>query len=299
MARTYANFLLFEGVLDNLPSSADPVMLQAVQILFNPSVTVVAKDCATLLGELVTTNSVIEGYIEVATGSPLTQTRINQLLSQGKYITGTRNLHSCLSSTKGGICQVCFQGSFVDLIPPPVGVSLSLQSYLIFQTDVIRGDGINSNYALSQIPGSYGKIVVIQNGIVLPQTAYVIAVDPATGSNSIQFPGPVPVDPVTGVYTVHYYENNSNPFLGYISKTFSGGLLGMNTLPTNKTLLRRSLYEALFSDSFVASMRSTLNQYKLIPATYLNFLDNVPAKLEKVLLMLYIYAIYVNGPKTT
>ncbi len=77
MSRTYANFLLFENVLDNLPDGTGTIMQQAVQMLSSPIVKVVEENCCTLLGKVVTVNYELEGMIDLATDTPIS--RLTQL----------------------------------------------------------------------------------------------------------------------------------------------------------------------------------------------------------------------------
>jgi len=71
-------------------------------------------------------------------------------------------------------------------------------------------------------------------------------------------------------------------------------LLGMQALPSLKPLLRMSLYEAQFSDSFVSMIVEETSKINTIPVTYINYIDSIHDKMEKVLLALYLYAIYSN-----
>lgn len=288
MARTYSNFLLFEDVLDNLPASSDPIMVQAVNFLKNPMFTIVDSDCGTLLGSIRDTSSELEGLIEVATGTPLSQARIRYLLGQGQYKTGVRDLHTCLSHTRGGVCQQCYQGSFLGSTAPHIGTNTSVESSLVYQTDVIIGNAYTSTFPLSQSTDEYYNIKVIWKGSVVNPSSYTL------GYNSITFPFNIPLSNTEGIYIVHFYVKNTESFQGLVSKTYSGGLLGMAPLPTGKTLLRERLYEDMFSDTFIGLMSEVLLQYKMIPSTYFAYVETIHSRMEKVLLILYLYGLYSN-----
>lgn len=285
MSRTYSNFLLFEEILDNTPT-VSPTMTQAVGILLNPLTTVVDEDCNTLLGEIVDTSYELEGLIEVATKSVLTRTRINQLLQQGKYKVGVRNLHTCLSHTNGGICRLCYQGTFPGETAPKVSSNISVPNMLIYQTDVIQGTGYASTFDLSETSDDWYEVKVVKNGVVLNEGS-----DYTLGDSSITFPS-IPTN--SDAYVVHFLKQNTDPFQGYIAKTYSGALLGMEPLPTLKPVLRESLYEQQFSDSFLSMLVEEVNQFKAIPDTYLDYLERVHSRMEKVLLTLYLFAVYSN-----
>lgn len=285
MSRTYSNFLLFEEVLDNIPT-VSPTMTQAVGILLNPLTTVVDEDCNTLLGEIVDTSYELEGLIEVATKSVLTRTRINQLLQQGKYKVGVRNLHTCLSHTSGGICRLCYQGTFPGEAAPNVGSNISVPNMLIYQTDVIQGTGYASAFDLSETSDDWYEVKVVKNGVVLNEGP-----DYTLGDSGITFPS-IPTN--NDAYVVHFLKQNTDPYQGYIARTYSGALLGMEPLPTLKPVLRESLYEQQFSDSFLSMLIEEVKQFKAIPDTYLDYLERVHSRMEKVLLTLYLFAVYSN-----
>lgn len=287
MSRTYANFLLFEEVLDNIPTSS-PVMRQAVGYLLNPMVKVVEEDCGTFLGEMVDTSLELQGKIETVTGDPLTAGRIIQLLSQGTYKVGIRNLTTCLSHTSGGICRKCYAGTYLGDTAPAVGSNLSIPSSLIYQTDVLIGDGATTTFTLSETSDDWYSVKVINQGVIVPSSQYTL------GYNTITFNTAPVLDSTAGLYVVHFHKQNTDPFQGWIAKTYSGSLLGMQALPSLKPLLRMSLYEAQFSDSFVSMIVEETSKIKTIPVTYINYIDSIHDKMEKVLLALYLYAIYSN-----
>lgn len=285
MTRTYANFLLFEDVLDNLPDFS-PVMNQAVQLLLTPTTYIVDEDCGTLLGDVRETTFELEGLTETATGSPLSYNRIVQLLGAGQYKTKIRTLNSCLSHANGGICRTCYESNFLGKIAPQVGSTITLSSLQIYQSDVLIGDNVKQTFNLSQTEDDWYDVVVVHQGLVVDPSEYTL------GEDTITFNTPLPSDRTQGLHVVHFMSGNSEPFLGYIAKTYSGALLGMQPLPTLKPLLRQSLYEAQFSDSMVGIIVEEVTKLKALPTTYKDYLDRVHGKMEKVLLALYLFAIY-------
>lgn len=286
MSRSYANFLLFEDVLDNIPTT-NPVMVQAVNTLLSPMVKIVEDNCGTLLGAVTETSLELEGLTDIATGDVLTPTSIRALLAQGKYKLNLRSLHACNSHLKGGICRKCYQGSHIGEVAPDVGSTISLKSSLIYQTDVVLGTGYSTKFTLSQTTDDYYDIKVLNQGAVVT-TGFTL------GYDYIEFDSIVPQDPVTGAYTVHFLQENTEPFQGLISKTYSGSLLGMQPLPTLPPLLRKELYSSQLSDNFIALMLEAIAPLRVIPSTYLDYLERIHDRLEKVLLILYLYALYSN-----
>jgi len=97
------------------------------------------------------------------------------------------------------------------------------------------------------------------------------------------------------VLLIKYYTNSSNTLLSYISKTFSGGLLGMSPLDLGKTIVKPSLFNTLIPTAVLNEARVDLER-KLpnIPIEYLAYCDTISDVLEKALLIAYLYIIYYN-----
>lgn len=285
MARTYANFLLFEDVLDNLPEDSATIMKQAVEMLLNPSVKLVEEDCGTLLGKVVTTNYELEGLTSLATGFRLSRSYLDFLLSSGIYTVRIRDLHACNSHLKGGICRKCYEATLLGETAPEVGTSLTIATSLIYQSDIIIGNNYTKQFPLSQTEDDWYDVKVIRNGEVIDPSLYTL------GFDYIEFPVTLPTNEI---YVVHFFQENAEPFQGYVSKTYSGGLLGMEPLPTLPTMLRETLYVDMFSDTFFGLMLEELRTLSSIPSTYMDFIDRIHDKLEKVLYVLYLYALYKN-----
>lgn len=284
MSRSYSNFLLFEDVLDAISPSDSVIMAQAVQTLLNPTVQIVEEDCNTLLGEITETSVELQGRIEAATKAALTNTRITALLAAGQYKTGLRTLPTCQSHVSGGVCRICYSGSLLGSVAPAVGSTVNIPALQIYQSDTLGGNGFTTTFNLSQTSDDWYDVKVVKNGVV--QTSgytlgyNTITISPAIGVNEIVI--------------VHFMKQNTDPLQGYIAKTYSGALLGMQPLPTIKPLLRESLYEPLFSDSFIGLMMEELKPLKAIPSTYIDYLQRVHSKFEKILLALYLFALYSN-----
>jgi len=285
MARTYSNFLLFEDVLDNLPEDSSPILLQAVNFLLNPSTVIVEEDCGTLLGKVVQTNFELEGLTYLATGDKLSHSSIQSLLADGKYKIRIRDLHSCNSHLKGGVCQKCYEATLLGETAPLIGTALSIPTSLIYQSDLLIGNNYTSKFPVSQTEDDWYDLKVIHNGEIIDPSLYTI------GFDFIQFPS---ILATNDTYVVHFLQENTEPFQGYVAKTYSGGILGMEPLPTLDTMLRESLYEAMFPDNFFSLMMEELKTLKTIPSTYSDYVERIHDKLERVLYVLYLYALYKN-----
>ncbi len=309
MARTYSNFLLFEDVLDNLPNTSSRIILQAVDLLLNPIVKVVEEDCHTVLGEVSDLKFESEGltYIQakyptsylvsnhthyITSTAVLDNATIMELLAQGIYKVGIRNLHSCNSHLNGGICRKCYSASLFGEEAPIVGYSVSIPTKLVYQTDTIIGNNLDQDFVLSETDDSWYSIKVIKDGLVLVEGIdYTLSVNSEGAIDTIHFPS---APGINSIYIVHMLKENLEPFLGVISKSYSGGLLGIKPLPTLKTMLRESLYQELFSDTFLELILEEVKGLTTIPVTYIDYLDKIHDKLEKVLYTLFVYAIFKN-----
>lgn len=279
--RSFTNFLLFEDILEAIPDGS-PLLTQTVNKLLSPVAEIIEEDCGTLLGEVVDISYELEGRVEVATNLPLSKTRINYLLSEGSYIVRIRTLHSCMSD--GGICQKCYESNFIGDTAPEIGSRAPIDSYQVFQSDTIIGNGIKSEFELTQSEDDYDYAVVVKEGVIVT-SGYSI-----TGT-TITFNSPLSINET---YIVHFYSLTSQPFLGYIARTYSGGLLGIRPLPTLDLLLKPIYYQALFNDQILFRMVKEVEYIKEIPRTYIDYIDRIHDPLEKALYITYLYTIYKN-----
>ena len=295
MSRTYANFILFENVLDTLVHSQDPIVVQYLSNLLNPVVKIVENDCGTLLGESRETSYELEGLVETATGDRLTATRITSILNSGKYYTNLRTLGTCLSHTKGGICRKCYSASVpgsydiaFNIYPPVLGSVVTVQSQMPYQTDIIQGDGLKTTFILSQNPDQYYSVYFVNQ-----DHFYDLPSGSSINGNTLTFSSPPPAGNA-GRYVIHFYDKSAQPFQGYISQTYSGALLGMKPLRTTALMMRKSIYEDQFSDSSVGLLLDVVSKIKTIPDTHLEFINRIHPKLEKIIFSLFLYAIFSN-----
>ncbi len=194
-----------------------------------------------------------------------------------------QGLHNCTSSFGGGICRRCYEGSLIGQTAPPLDSTIQIPISLIYQADVLIGDGRTSTFALSQTSDDWYSYKVVQNGLVVDHSLYNLDYDLITFSSVVT---------LNDVFVVHFYQEDLSPFQGYMAKTYSGGLLGMKPLPTLPLMLRPILYENQFNDTFIGLMLTELNSLHAIPSTYVDYIERIHTKLEKILYILYLYAIY-------
>ena len=276
--RTYSNFLLFEEILLDLPTTS-PVLVNAFQSLLSPYIDIVEEDCGTLLGENVDISFAIEGLIELATGIPLTHSRIIQLMTSGASSVAIRTQHSC--NSVGGLCRQCYLSNIINrgnTVNVEERIPISPMYY--YQTDIIPGDG-STTYPLTEIAQNYDALVVVQNGSIIPSSTYTVFND-----NIIL--GSVTSDP----FLVYFVKISANPFLGYISNTYSGSLLGLSPLPTEQLLIKESLYLPLLNEGFLRILQREIENFKDIPYNMLQYVGSISDPMERALYIFYLYAIY-------
>ena len=281
--RSYSNFILFEGALTNLPIGSAPI-IEAANFLVSPTVPIIEVDCGTLLGSTLplTYNTVgyeTVGYLELFTQTFLTVQRVQILLAQGVSSVKVRSTSTCVS--KGGVCTTCYNGSFRPTVLPAVGSLVTLSSTFIYASQIIIGNGVDSVYPVSQNSTQYTQTNVSYYPEVISLTDTQITFSTVRQS--------------TDIFTLHFYKLSSDPLLEYIAKSYSGSLMGIAPLPSYQLLLKPSLYSSLFSDSHMQLLRNELDNYSSnIPTQYLDYCDTIVDKLEKVLYIIYTYAIYGN-----
>ena len=279
--RNYSSFILFEDILENLPNT-NPSLVNAANLVVAPPVKVVEADCGTFIGTKVTLSLASEGLIDLATGVPLSKSAIQAKLSAGIYTNQVRSTSSCTSA--GGVCQACFKGSNLDKHAPDVGALVNVLPTYEVGVDVFVGNGTRTLFTLSRSIDAYDYYLIFYDGEVVTDTNIIVT------TTNITFPTPIAF---ADIYVVKYYRISSLALLGYMARSYSGGLLGMKELPTPHLPIRESLYESVISDQLISSIkRELVAGYKAIPTTYTAYIDTISSKLEQALYILYLYALY-------
>jgi hypothetical protein len=280
--RTYTSFILFEEVLDFTPQ-VDSTLYQFVQDVTNPRVRVLKNDCGTTVGRIIPVTYEIEGLTELSNDTIITKTRIDTLLSSGTYFVAVRDLYTCVVDQ--GVCQRCYEGTYIDMAVPETSATVRLVPEYNYQTDVFVSNGVQLIYTLTESPNDYEKVLVIIDGVIL-MSGYTITdltltmtVAPVFGKNIV----------------VKYYKTTAQPFVGWLSLTYSGAVLGMKPLPTQPLHIRPSLAQSLYSDEELNIMQSQLGKYPLVPSDSLAYAGSIHDRLERALYISMLYGIYSNA----
>lgn len=272
MSRTFSNYLLFEGVLDSLANSGTGIVQSMTKDLLTPTVKIVEEDCETALGTQgeVTFNE--EGEYILGQSTPLTYQNIYTLLAQGKYLAKFRKTTSCVS--KGGVCRTCLQGSMLGEALPQVGEYARVVPEFNYRSERHQGTGSPSNFSLRD-DFDLAKIVV--NGEVVEIVR--------EGETSVT------VD-TADTFLIRYYSSDSNSLLGYLGRSFSGGLLGINPLPTPPLLIKESLYNEILSDAQISILEEEVTGLDNVEDRFLDYARSLHSRLEKSLFLLFLFAVF-------
>lgn len=160
--RSYSNALFVENLFKHVPNRL-PAFTRFSKKILNPTVTITAANCNTVIGSKKASDDTLIGQIALATGTPITLEYLDSMFRQGVYEIRVRDTESC--TAVGGICQACLKGLYARLgntSPiPAVGSSVTLE-------------GAPSSF-LGYLAGTYGGALV---GI-LPIPTDPLPVNPA------------------------------------------------------------------------------------------------------------------------
>lgn len=274
MSRTYSNYLLFEGVLDSLaaPEAGVGIVQSMARDVMSPTVKVIEEDCGTALGTEGEITFNVEGDYVLTQTPPLTYQDIYNLLSQGKYKAKFRSTSSCIS--KGGVCRVCLRGSMLGEVPPLVGEYVKLVQEFNYRSERLQGTGSTKNYSLRD---DYDIAKVIIEG----QVAHTILPDATQ----------VEVN-TSHTFLIRYYSCDSSSLLGYLGRTFSGGLLGISPLPTPPLVIKESLYNQVLSEAQISLLEEEVTNLGNVEDRFLDYSKSIHSRLEKSLFLLFLFAVF-------
>lgn len=281
-----------EDVLDFLPASS-PLINQVADSIFNPTVSVTAEDCGTLLGTTIDLSPASEGLVELSTNEQLTQSKIVSYLSQGIYKLATRDLHSC--TAHGGICVECYKATFPKNPVPQAPTTdaegnviiskIKIPSKFTSGSDMFASNGEGTTFATSVPSDQYDDVSLYINGVLQPNSAYTLT------NLTLQLTAPQPL----GTYlSVRYTKYSAKPYFGYLANTYSGSIVGIQPMPVADTVLRPSLLRQLVSDGILGKISEELSGYGTIDPSYINYAETVKDPLEKAVLLITLYGIYAN-----
>lgn len=283
---SYSGFLLLEDMLDNLTDDSRLLFNEASQ-LFNPSVEIVEEDCGTLLGRRVQIDSSAIGLKDLATDEYLTSEDVEFFLSQGLYHRQVR--HTAFCTSNGGVCKKCYEATYRNVGSVPVGSRQIATTEITVGTQMflLQDGGVEVLVSADGEPVS--RVDVFLNDVYTEEYEETL---PDFDQVRIIFPE---VPPNGSKVFVRIYRETSSPFMGYLSKTYSGNLLGAAPMDTGILPIRKGLLKERISEGRLAALEVELENYSQnIPASYLGYLANIKDPLEKELFILSLYGVFYD-----
>lgn len=281
--RQYSNFLLFEGLLDTIPSDL-PAIKNLAKAICTPSIKIVSADCNTFLGEPANVDYDREGDIATDTKIALTGTRLNSLLAANTSKVFVRKVHNCTAD--GGVCQLCYKGTYQFNTLPAVSSIVPLIPEYVGKYDILTGTGTTQIFQLGPVDFTASRTVVYYNGEIVNSATYTV--DPT--ALTITFNTALVVNTR---YIVKRYHITNDGLLGFFAKTYSSSLFGIKEIPTVPLLLRESFYNSLITDGDLDYCFDQLKTLQ-VPGTHMDYYSRITSKLEKALFILYTYILYVS-----
>lgn len=279
--RSYSALLVFENVFDSVDLT-DHVLADLCDHVFYPRVKIVEDYCHTLLGEEVDVNYEVEGYIELATGEVITKSRIEELLSIGVYKVRIRTLSTCTS--EGGVCAKCYQSSRQDEPYPEVGSMKTIAPLFVKSTEILFVDSQNS-LTLTLSEDSFDKALIYCNETLYTQEDYTVSGNRLTFTSATIAEGSYAV--------VRYISDTKVPFMLWLAGTYSGSLLGINTLPRPLLPIRSLLLSSQIPEYSTSRLLDVLkDDSSRAPGNLVEYAESTPDLLERSLFSIALRTIY-------
>jgi hypothetical protein len=280
--RNYTNTLLFESALDSVQPS-NSLVYNAIYTLFNPRVKVVEDDCGTVLGVEADLHQDLIGSTEVDTGSVITFSRLVTLSSLGIYKVRTRSLSSCIAN--GGVCKTCLLSSRPRLTSVIVDSTVQITPELLISSNSqdldIGATVISLPYATNQ----YDKVYVYKSGTLVAESAYSISGSTLTFNTAITN---------ADSYLLKFYVVSNVCYYYWLSKTYSGSLLGIKPLVEIALPIKVSLLRSLVNVSDISDIENALLSSDFAGEDFVQYAKDVSDPLEKAVLVLILGSIFLS-----
>jgi hypothetical protein len=281
--RAYSALLLFENLLDYIPSD-NPDLLNLAKAILEPNLPIVESDCGTTLGKFANVNFEVEGQVELSTDVRISKSRVEFLLSQGIYEVATRHTSTCIS--EGGICAKCYAATYPTEEYPEVNSRVNVLPEYLVNSEIIAAKTDSKQYPLTTDNTTYDKIYAYVNGELMENGVdYIVEDDVFT---LLDFPS----ESLNIVVKCIKYD--TFPFIVWLANTFSGSIFGMDPLPHQKLPVRSLLLASLLTENRLQLVNEQLKEIPTIPEDSLNYSETIKDPLERGLFMLALYCIYSN-----
>lgn len=283
--RTYSALLLFENLFDSIPTDS-PDMVNLSRAILEPNVQIVERDCGTTLGKFETVNFELEGTTELATGLPLSKSRIEYLLSQGIYELATRHTSTCIS--KDGVCVKCFAGTYPLHKVPSVNDRVDIPPLYLVNSEILAIKQGGTQYSVETDSAMFDTSYLYHDGVLLLEGEDK---DYTLKNNTITL-NVVPMSDYTMILKT--LRRNTFPFIVWLANTYSGSIFGMDPLPAQALPLRTLFLSSLLDENRLQLVSEYVVQLDSIPEGYADFAATVKDPLERGLYLLALYCVYSN-----
>lgn len=268
--KSYANFILMENLLYNVPREAIAIATLS-DVLLNPRVRLVDENCGTYLGTQFDSTFLNSGQPADRNGKQLipylyalkasgplpvgevpptyTQEELSQAIASGERFKRVLHPFSCIS--KGGICRVCAYSSYR------------------FSTAKVVDTGTNTTYEYFEEPAPLD--------LVIP---------PVGSTTQLQ----------EGFGRVKSFLSPSQKSLfSWLANTYSGSLLGIRNFGNFPLPVNTELYSFLINKNLLAQAQAQLSAISAVPRDVITYIDSIESVLEKALMVVVAYTMY--GPR--
>ena len=279
--RSYSGYLLIEDLLDTLPSDSAS-LYRIAQYLINPKPNVVEEDCRTLLGKKVSIGYGSIGMYDLALDRLLTREDIVTLLSQGEYYRKVRSPAFCTSH--GGVCRKC---AYTVDRSAKVGSPSSLPSHISTGFFSFRGGEGVSTFIVDVSEEEVDLLEVFVDSV--PENGFTYDyLEEGRITVTLDIP------PMPDAYVdIRAVKNTASPLMSYLSKTYSGSLLGAAKSQGYDLPVRANLLREYMTDSRISILESELEEYQdKIPDGYLDYSSSIRDPLERGLYLIALYGIF-------
>lgn len=263
--RTFANFLYIGNLYESVPGPAGDIRTMHNRV-FRPVLTLVEEDCGTKLGTTEAISSI-------------------RLVSNDAC-----NSSSQLSSSLNG--KIDLRAGDVPLVIP------AIQAYELAGVTSVK---IRSLASCTSVDGICRKCLWASYEFLYPefdrQTIEIVSEYPDLFAVATDSRTPVLV-PEVGKKVKLDFIPNTTPFLSYISRSYSGSVLGMKTYINDRLPIREGLYESyLLKENMVSNFFRKVEDSGVVGLPELEYSKSIHSPLEKVLFLLaqYSFGYYFNA----
>ena len=278
--RNYTNTLLFEGALDSIANTNNPLYNTSVNI-FSPIVKIVSDDCRTSLGVTLPLESNLQGEVELATDTRLNLTRLIALSNAGNTSVTVRTLYTCIS--KYGVCQKCYMASRPAASMPTLGSSVRIfpEYYVDYYSITIPAG--TTVLTLPHDISEYNNLYVFLDGSLF--TAYSLSGNTMTLNSAF------------GSETsllMKFSVITNTPYFYWLCRTYSGSLLGLKPLINIPFPIKQSLLASNIQKSDIKNLLDLLKNSNVSTQDFVVYASQIPELFEQAIYVILLCSIFLN-----